>query len=336
MTYELPPDLIAQKPAEPRDSARLLAAARTDGTVSHRVFRDLPDYLEPGDCLVLNDTRVVPARLFGVKSDTGQKVELLLLQMERDAVYRCLGQPGKRLKPGAQLSFNHGSVRGEVLSSEGGTRLVRFEGENLDGMLHQLGQVPLPPYIRRPVETADAGWYQTVYARVPGAVAAPTAGLHFTPELLKKIRSKGVVTCFVTLHVGWGTFKPVGEEEMKAGRLHPEWFTIPAETAQAVQAAKKGNKRVVAVGTTTLRALETAAAEDGTVRAMEGTTEIFIQSPFRFRAADAMVTNFHLPGTSLLLLVSAFAGDDLVQKAYAEAVRERYRFFSYGDAMLIV
>ncbi len=300
------------------------------------MFRDLPDYLEPGDCLVLNDTRVVPARLFGVKSDTGQKVELLLLQPERDAVYRCLGQPGKRLKPGATLIFDHGSVRGEVLSSEGGTRLVRFEGENLDNMLHQLGEVPLPPYIRRPVEMADASWYQTVYSRVPGAVAAPTAGLHFTPELLEKIRLKGVAVSFVTLHVGWGTFKPVGEEEIKAGRLHAERFTVPVETARAVQAAKKGGKRVLAVGTTTLRALETAAAQDGTVRAMEGTTEIFIRPPFHFRSADAMVTNFHLPGTSLLLLVSAFAGDDLVQKAYAEAIRERYRFFSYGDAMIIL
>jgi len=336
LTYNLPSELIAQEPCQPRDAARLLVLDRATDAVSHRVFRDLPELLQPGDCLVLNDTRVVHARLFGTRADTDGKVELLLLQPEGDSTYRCLGQPGKRLKEGAKLLFNHGSVQAEVVSAVGGTRLVRFEGQPIDEVLGQLGNVPLPPYIRRPADHRDADWYQTVYARSPGAVAAPTAGLHFTESLLDELRRGGVQITFVTLHVGWGTFKPVGEKEMKSGWLHAERFQMPAETAETIRQTKAAGGRVIAVGTTVVRVLETFAlrqAQDE--RAEEGTTDLFIRPPFQFQVVDGMITNFHLQGTSLLYLVAAFAGEEKVLSAYQEAIRRQYRFYSYGDAMLL-
>ena len=353
LEYVLPKELIAKRPAEPRDSSRLLVLERADARITHRTFRDLPSLLRPGDLLVLNDTRVIPARLHGRKAITGGKVELLLLSPhegplpageragERACFYRCLGQPAKSLKPGTRLTLDHGSLQAEVIGWEKGERLVRFEGRGAEQALLRAGEVPLPPYIDRPVEPRDADWYQTVYARYPGAVAAPTAGLHFTEELLDQIRQMGVRVAFVTLHVGWGTFKPVGEAELASGRLHPEHYSIPAETTEVIAETKKKGGRVVAVGTTVVRTLETwgavgiASAAKGGL-AMTGTTDLFIRPPFEFKAVDALITNFHLPGTSLLLLVAAFAEEKRVLAAYGEAVRERYRFYSYGDAMLIV
>ena len=365
MTYDLPKELIAQRPCEPRDQARLLLLDRASEAISHRLFRDLPQFLRSGDCLVLNDTKVRPARLYGKRADTGGKVELLLLRSEGDSIYRCLGQPGKRLKLGTRLIFNgtrykNGStfikldqnctrydLEAEVIAGNGAERVVQFNAE-VEPMLSQMGQVPLPPYIRRAVQPEDRQWYQTVYARYPGAVAAPTAGLHFTEELLDQIRGCGVRVAFVTLHVGWGTFKPVGEEELKAGRLHPEWFRIPLETTEAIRATKQAGGRVVAVGTTVVRALETAYSVERLasrkclnairypLNATDGSTDLFIRPPFRFRVVDGMITNFHLPGTSLLYLVAAFAGKERVLAAYQEAIRQRYRFYSYGDAMLIL
>jgi S-adenosylmethionine:tRNA ribosyltransferase-isomerase len=357
LSYSLPKERIAQFPAEPRDSSRLLVVDREQGTVpfgdslrfiSHRIFHDLPELLRAGDCLVLNDTRVIPARLFGCKTGTGGKVELLLLERllrrpsgplrndEKCAVYRCLGQPARSLKPGTRLAFDHGSLQAEVIAWEKGERLVRFEGRGAEQALLRLGEVPLPPYIDRPVEPRDADWYQTVYAREAGAVAAPTAGLHFTPGLMDRIRAKGIRTAFFTLHVGWGTFKPVGEAELKEGRLHAERYRIPAETVAAIEQTKANGGRVIAVGTTAVRTLETFALRQAQgERSLDGEKDLFIRPGFQFRVVDGLVTNFHLPGTSLLLLVSAFAGEERIQAAYREAVDRQYRFYSYGDAMLI-
>ena len=361
----LPRELIAQRPCEPRDGARLLVVRREKGRVpeekgdsplfSHRIFHDFPEFLRAGDLLILNDTQVIPARLYGRKAITGGKAELLLLERllrrplgpprndERCAIYRCIGQPAKNLKPGTRLQFNGGELRAEVLSRENGERVVRFEGRGAERSLRRLGEIPLPPYIKRPVEPQDRRWYQTVYARQPGAVAAPTAGLHFTRRLLSRIKGMGVRVRSLTLHVGWGTFKPVGEEELRAGRLHPERFRIPGQTLRAIREAKAAGGRVIAVGTTVVRALETWARDPGSVPGtgkVPGTglrnTELFIRPGFQFRAVDAVITNFHLPGTSLLLLVAAFAGEERVRAAYEEAVRRRYLFYSYGDAMLIV
>ncbi len=361
LTYELPKELIAQQPCEPRDAARLLVLDRATGLISHRVFQDLPELLRPGDCLVLNDTRVIPARIYGRKAITGGRVELLLLgkmgarsapagptdrapgtkeeeNPEKCVSYRCLGQPAKSLRPGTRLQFDQGGLQAEVLAWENGERIVRFEGRGVEQALRRVGEMPLPPYIDRPVQAEDAEWYQTVYAREAGAVAAPTAGLHFTEQLLEAIREKGVRIVFVTLHVGWGTFKPVGERELASGRLHPERFRIPQETFEAIQEAKGKGGRVIAVGTTVVRALESVAethdirASTGSART-EGTTDLFIRPPFQFRMADALITNFHLPGTSLLLLVEAFVGEGPMRAAYEEAIRLKYRFYSYGDAM---
>ena len=344
--YPLPKGLIAQYPCQPRDVARLLVLDRKKENLTHRIFRDLPDYLESGDCLVLNDTKVLPARLVGRGADTGAVVEVFILRpapldhgLTGQALYRCLGQPARWLKPGSRLLFDHGSLQAEILSCNQGERLVRFVGENVGEALYRLGEIPLPPYIDRPVESQDAQWYQTIYARRPGAVAAPTAGLHFTPELLEQIQGNGVRVAFVTLHVGWGTFKPVGERELASGRLHPEQFQIPAETLEAIADTKARGGRVIAVGTTVVRTLETWASVPGNPGAgvaLEGMTGLFIRPGFKFQVVDALITNFHLPGTSLLLLVSAFAGKEKVQFAYEEAIRQRYRFYSYGDAMLIL
>ena len=340
-TYDLPKELIAQQPCEPRDAARLLVLDRKSGEISHRIFRDLPEFLKAGDCLVLNDTKVLPARIYGRKAITGGKVELLLLsdgkpEGEKARIYRCLGQPAKNLKPGTRLQFDEGRLHAEVLSWENGERLVRFEGRAAEQTLNRLGQMPLPPYIDRPAQPEDAEWYQTVYAREAGAVAAPTAGLHFTPELLERIRGMGVRVVTVTLHVGWGTFKPVGEKEMSEGKLHPEQYHLPEETIAAIAETKQKTGRVIAVGTTVVRALESQEIASGASRPRNDVTELFIQPGFKFKVVDAMVTNFHLPGTSLLLLVSAFAGEERIREAYRAAVQEKYRFYSYGDAMLIV
>lgn len=333
LTYKLPKERIAKQPSVPRDAARLLILDRGSGQIKHQRFSDLPAHLQAGDCLVLNDTKVLPARLYGKKADTGGKVELLLLepvQPEQGQVYRCLGQPGKRLKPGTRLLLDHGSLEAEVLSFENGERLVRFDPGFSEETLDRIGEIPLPPYINRPVEAGDSHWYQTIYAKQPGAIAAPTAGLHFTEPLLERIRQQGVQTTFLTLHVGWGTFKPVGERELQEGRLHPEEFRVPGETWEALLQTKRRGGRVIAVGTTVVRALESVAASG-----LNGRTDLFIRSPFEFKRVDAMITNFHLPGTSLLLLVAAFAGEQQILAAYREAVREQYRFYSYGDAMLI-
>ncbi len=357
LTYELPERLIAQRPCEPRDRARLLVLDRATGEISHHIFRDLPQFLRPGDCLVLNDTKVLTARVYGKREETGGKVELLVLRSEGEATYWCLGKPGKNLRPGSRLFFNGARhhLEAEVISANGAERLVRFQGSDP----FKIGEVPLPPYIRRAVQPEDSQWYQTVYARNPGAVAAPTAGLHFTEDLLERIKAQGVRLAFVTLHVGWGTFKPVGGEELREGKLHPEWFRILPETMQTIAEAKAKGGRVIAVGTTVVRALETAhsvermayrraaysiqraayrkhlSAERYPLNATEGTTELFIRPPFRFKMVDAMITNFHLPGTSLLYLVAAFAGTEQILAAYEEAIRMGYRFYSYGDAMLV-
>jgi len=362
LTYDLPKELIAQQPCEPRDAARLLALDRRSGKMAHRIFRDLPDYLKAGDCLVLNDTKVLPARLRGRKAVTGGQVELLLLsegrqEGEKARIYWCLGQPAKNLKVGTRLQFDDGRLHAEVLGWENGERLIRFEGRGLEQTLSRLGEMPLPPYIGRPARAEDAEWYQTVYAKEAGAVAAPTAGLHFTPELLEKIREKRIRIATVTLHVGWGTFKAVGEKELAGGKLHPERFRVPAETVKAIEQTKTTGGRVIAVGTTVVRTLEAKAGGDaggrthrpepqrgrweypqaaGPAAVVEGTTDLFIRPGFKFQVVDAMITNFHLPGTSLLLLVSAFAGEERIRAAYAEAIREKYRFYSYGDAMFIV
>lgn len=352
LNYNLPRELIAQRPVEPRDACRLLVLTRTTGVISHHSFHDLPRFLQPGDCLILNDTKVLPARLYGKRAQTGGRVELLLLSPHPDplpkgqrgsVVFRCLGKPGKGLPPGARIHFNHGTIEGEVLLAQGQERIVRFSGQSQD--LFLLGEIPLPPYIDRPVVAEDADWYQTIYARRPGAVAAPTAGLHFTQELLGRIQGQGVQVAFVTLHVGWGTFKPVKEEELESGRLHEERFHLPAETAQVIHETKAKSGRVVAVGTTVVRVLETYALRQTQgertrrtqdERVMEGMTDLFIRPPYEFEVVDALITNFHLPGTSLLLLVAAFAGEEKIMSAYQEAIRQRYRFYSYGDAMLIL
>ncbi len=384
LTYELPKELIAQYPIEPRDSSRLLILDRVSGKITHQTFKDLPHFLQPGDCLVLNDTRVIPARLYGVKEGTGAKVELLVLtphpgplpQGERVRVYRCLGQPGRRLRPGTKLHFgawhqNGNGARhplvGEVVSAQGAEKLVRFSQgvrgstgsprteagsprteagsprtevdsprtESMEQLLFRLGQVPLPPYIDRPVMPQDSQWYQTVYARHPGAVAAPTAGLHFTEGLLDQIRQRGVRVVFLTLHVGWGTFKPLREKELAEGRLHSEEFRVPEETLEAIRQTRSNGGRVVAVGTTVVRALETIGCLAPTVPGTLCSTDLFIRPGFRFQVVDAMITNFHLPGTSLLYLVAAFAGEKQILSVYQEAIAKRYRFYSYGDAMLI-
>jgi len=319
---------------------------RCGGGMAHHIFRDLPRFLTKGDCLVLNDTKVIPARLFGRKADTGGKVELLILRREKDEqgclrtkpggeIYRCLGQPARKLKPGTPLVFDHGGLQAEVLQWDGREGLVWFDGTDIQKELAKIGEIPLPPYIGRAVEPADAQWYQTIYAQRPGAVAAPTAGLHFTDELLARIRAQGIRICSLTLHVGWGTFAPVSEEEMRKGRLHSERYRIPAKTIEAIRKTKDCGRRVVAVGTTVVRALETWGMQDND-GASEGETELFIRPGFPFKVVDALITNFHLPGTSLLLLVAAFAGKERMVSAYEEAIRQRYRFYSYGDAMLIL
>jgi len=331
--YTLPPDLIAQRPVSPRDASRLLVLDRATGRITHRIFKEIGDYLRPGDVLALNDTRVLPARLRGRRRGSSGAVEVLLLRPATDGAWEALVRPGRRLRPGVVVEVGPEAAAleiGERLA--GGRRMVRLPtGETMMGLMQRTGEAPLPPYIRRPVENPDD--YQTVYARIDGAVAAPTAGLHFTPELLERLRAQGVEIVTLTLHVGPGTFQPVLTDDITAHRMEGEHYRIAPEAAETIN-ARRG--RLVAVGTTTVRALETAALPDDRVSAGSGWTELFILAGFQFRVTEALVTNFHLPRTTLLMLVSAFAGRETILSAYAEAIHERYRFYSFGDAMLIL
>ena len=334
--FELPEELIAQEPLEDRSASRLLIMDKKTGEIRHSVFREVVGELKPGDCLVLNNTRVIPARLFGVKEETGAAIQVLLLKRREKDVWETLVKPGKKARPGAVLSFGEGLLKGTVVGmAEEGNRLIRISYEGIfEEILDRLGQMPLPPYITHPLQ--DKNRYQTVYAEHDGSAAAPTAGLHFTEELLKEIKAKGVEIVNVTLHVGLGTFRPVKEDVVENHHMHSEFFCIEEDAAKAVNRAKKEGRRVICVGTTSCRTLESAADGQGFVRAMSGWTEIFIYPGYRFKCMDGLITNFHLPQSTLLMLVSALAGKEHVLAAYEEAVGERYRFFSFGDAMLVV
>lgn len=334
--YDLPQELIAQTPAEPRDSSRLMALDRKTGRVRHCNFYDIIDFLNPGDCLILNDSRVLPARIYGVKEGTGAHVEFLLLENKGGDTWEALCKPGKRAKEGSRFLFGDGLFAGEVVGvREDGNRLVRFEYEGVFfHLLDQVGQMPLPPYIKEKLR--DKERYQTVYSRETGSAAAPTAGLHFTPELLERIRAKGVETGFVTLHVGLGTFRPVSAENITDHKMHAEHYYMPRAAAELINRTKARGGRVIAVGTTSCRTIESVAQREGRFRESAGWTDIFIYPGYEFRGIDGLITNFHLPESTLLMLVSALAGRERVLAAYQEAVRGRYRFFSFGDAMLVV
>lgn len=334
--YHLPEELIAQTPIEPRDHSRMLVYDRLTDTVEHRHFYDLPQYLRAGDVLVLNETKVIPARLLGVKEKTGVPVEILLLKRLSVNEWETLVRPGRRLLPGMTCTFGDGLLRAEIMETlEGGGRRVRFHYQGVfETLLDSLGQMPLPPYIHE--HLADQTRYQTVYAKAEGSAAAPTAGLHFTPELLNTIRGMGVAVVPVLLHVGLGTFRPVKSENLAEHVMHVEHYEVSAEAAQAINAARAGGGRCVCVGTTSVRTLETVAAEDGSIQAQSGDTGIFITPGYRFRAVDALITNFHLPESTLLMLISALMGREEALRAYENAVAERYRFFSFGDCMLIL
>ena len=332
--YELPEELIAQTPMEKRDESRLMVLDRKEQTIEHKHFKDVIDYLEPGDVLVRNNTKVIPARLYG-KKETGEKVEFLLLNnMEKD-IWECIVRPGNKLHVGTKVIFGDGILKAEVLDTmPGGTRKVKFHYEGIfNEILDKIGLMPLPPYIHESLKEKDR--YQTVYAKYDGSAAAPTAGLHFTPELLKKIEEKGIDIANVTLHVGIGTFRPVKEDTVEAHQMHSEHFYIKEEDCEKINKAKKSGHRVIAVGTTSCRVLETIADDNGYVKPTEGDTQIFIYPGYKFRCLDALITNFHLPQSTLVMLVSALAGKDYIMKAYKEAVEQKYRFFSFGDAMLI-
>lgn len=333
--FDLPQELIAQDPLEDRSSSRLLVLDRRTGQTEHHIFKEIVNYLNPGDCLVINDTKVIPARLFGSKVGTDAKIEILLLKRREGDVWETLVKPGKKAKPGTEISFGEGLLMGEVLEvAEDGNRLIRFTYEGIfEEILDQLGQMPLPPYITHQLK--DKNRYQTVYAKHDGSAAAPTAGLHFTPELLKEIRDKGVNIAHVTLHVGLGTFRPVKVEDVTQHHMHSEFYMVEEEQAELINRTKAEGKRVICVGTTSCRTVESASDENGMLHAGSGWTDIFIYPGYRFKILDALITNFHLPESTLLMLVSALAGKENIEKAYAEAVRERYRFFSFGDAMLI-
>ena len=332
--FDLPPELIAQTPLERRDASRLLCLGKTDGSIAHRHFYDLPKLLRPGDCLVMNDSRVIPARLFGTRP-TGGSVEVVLLRDLGGGDWECLTRPGRKTQPGTRLSFGDGVLNAQVVQARpDGNKVLHFEYEGIFlEILDKLGQMPLPPYIK--AELKDPERYQTVYARDPGSAAAPTAGLHFTTELLEKLSDMGVKQAFVTLHVGLGTFRPVKEENIEDHPMHAEYCVISKETAKIVNEARAAGGRIIAVGTTSCRTLESFAREDGTLEEKSGWTDIFIYPGYRFRAIDALITNFHLPESTLIMLVSALAGRENVLNAYKEAVNERYRFFSFGDAMFI-
>lgn len=333
--YDLPQELIAQTPLERRDSSRLLVLHKADGAIEHRHFYDILDYLHEGDCLVMNDSRVIPARLLGKRVPSGGAVEVLLLTDKGDSIWECLVKPGRKLHEGAEISFGDGALTATVKEVlETGNRLVQFHYEGIFlEILERLGKMPLPPYIKE--ELQDGERYQTVYSKVNGSAAAPTAGLHFTKELLAEIAAKGVKLAYVTLHVGLGTFRPVKAEEITEHHMHSEFCMISRETAELLNETKRNHGRIVCVGTTSCRTLESLAEEDGTFSEKSAWTDIFIYPGYHFKAMDALITNFHLPESTLIMLVSAFAGYDHVMNAYQEAVQNRYRFFSFGDAMLI-
>lgn len=333
--YDLPEELIAQDPLEKRSDSRLMVVGREDGQIEHKHFYDIIDYLNPGDCLVINDTKVIPARLMGVKEETGASVEVLLLKRKEEKVWETLVKPGKKMKVGARVSFGDGLLVGEVIDIvEEGNRLIRFEYEGIwEELLDQLGQMPLPPYITHQLK--DKNRYQTVYAKHEGSAAAPTAGLHFTAELLEQIQKKGVEIAHVTLHVGLGTFRPVKVDNILEHHMHSEFYVIEQEAADKINAAKKRGNQIISVGTTSTRTIESVADENGQLRAASGWTDIFIYPGYRFKVVDSLITNFHLPESTLLMLVSALSSREKMLHAYEVAVKERYRFFSFGDAMFI-
>lgn len=334
--YDLPKELIAQDPLEDRSASRLMVLHRKTGRIEHKVFTDIVGYLRAGDCLVRNNTKVIPARLFGVREDTGAAIELLLLKRRANDIWETLVKPGKKARTGAKIVFGEGHLHGEIIAVlEDGNRLIRFSYEGIfEEILDELGQMPLPPYITHKLE--DKNRYQTVYARYEGSAAAPTAGLHFTEELFEKLLEKGVKVANVTLHVGLGTFRPVKVEDVEDHHMHSEYYRIEPEEAAKINGTKAEGGRIICVGTTSCRTIESAADDGGILRPGEADTEIFIYPGYSFQLMDALITNFHLPESTLLMLVSALAGKDLVMRAYEEAVRERYRFFSFGDAMLII
>ncbi len=334
--YDLPQELIAQDPLEHRDSSRLMVLGKKDGAVKHRFFRDITEYLKRGDCLVINNTKVIPARLYGIKEDTGAQIEILLLKRKEKDIWETLVKPGKKAKTGAKISFGEGLLFGEILDVvEEGNRLIQFHYEGIfEEILDKLGQMPLPPYITHPLE--DKSRYQTVYAKYDGSAAAPTAGLHFTPELLDKVRQMGVDVAEITLHVGLGTFRPVKERDVLKHHMHSEYFQIEEHAAELINRAKAAGNRIISVGTTSTRTLESAADSEGFIKAKSGFTDIFIYPGYEFKVIDGLITNFHLPESTLVMLVSALAGREQVLKAYKLAVEEKYRFFSFGDAMLII
>lgn len=335
--YDLPKEQIAQEPVSPRDAARLMVLHRGNDRIEHRVFRDLPEYLMPGDLLVVNNSKVLPARIIGTKHPTGAVCELLLLRQVKGDQWECLAKPGKRMQPGTVVQFGDGSLTATVDQTlEDGNKYVTFsyDTETLYEKLDDFGKMPLPPYITKQLE--DQSQYQTVYAKELGSAAAPTAGLHFTPELLDTLRAKGVGIAEVTLHVGLGTFRPVKEDEITDHKMHSEWYSVSEEVAQQIAAAKAAGRRVIAVGTTSCRTLEAVAAKYGEIRACSGNTDIFLYPGVPFRCIDGLITNFHLPESTLIMLVSAFYGYERTMAAYKEAVAKGYRFFSFGDAMMIL
>ena len=333
--FDLPQELIAQDPLEDRSSSRLLVLNKDTGAIEHHIFKEITDYLNPGDCLVINDTKVIPARLYGNKIGTDAKIELLLLKRKENDIWETLVKPGKKAKPGSKISFGGGLLTGEVLDVvEEGNRLIRFTYNGIfEEILDVLGQMPLPPYITHQLK--DKNRYQTVYAKHDGSAAAPTAGLHFTPELLAILKEKGVKIAHVTLHVGLGTFRPVKVEDVTQHHMHSEFYSIEESQAKLINDTKAAGGRIISVGTTSCRTLESASGENGIVKAGSGWTDIFIYPGYRFKVLDCLITNFHLPESTLLMLVSALAGKEHILNAYETAVQERYRFFSFGDAMLI-
>ena len=333
--YDLPKELIAQVPIKNRDTSRLMVLDRKTQTIEHKIFKDILDYLEPGDCLVRNNTKVIPARLYGKKQETGANVEFLLLKRVEGDIWEVMVKPGKKLMPGTKVTFGDGLLQAEILEKlEGGNRKVKFEYQGIfNEILNEIGLMPLTPYIHEKLKEKDR--YQTVYAKYEGSAAAPTAGLHFTEQLLEKIKEKGVEIANVTLHVGIGTFRPVKVENVEEHDMHSEHFYIKKEDAEKINKAKREGHRVIAVGTTSCRVLESIADENGMVQETEGDTSIFIYPGYQFKCLDCLITNFHLPESTLIMLVSALAGKDFIMKAYQEAVKEKYRFFSFGDAMFI-
>ena len=333
--YDLPQELIAQDPLTDRSASRLMHLSIKDGSIEHRHFTDILEYLNPGDCLVINDTKVIPARLYGHKEETGALIEILLLKRNENDVWECLVKPGKKARKGTRISFGDGLLKGEIVDViEDGNRLIHFEYNGIfEEILDQLGEMPLPPYITHKLQ--DKNRYQTVYAKHEGSAAAPTAGLHFTKELLEKVKEKGVQIAHVTLHVGLGTFRPVKVDDVEQHHMHSEYYVVEEDQAKLINDTKKNGGRVIAVGTTSCRTLESATGEDGVLKAGSSWTEIFIYPGYHFKMIDSLITNFHLPESTLMMLVSALAGKEKIMHAYEEAVKERYRFFSFGDAMLI-